>query len=137
MLFRSLASGAAASDAEKALNLDGGIGGFDSAGGFNLVNLRSYNAHLQYHLPAEMAAWISAGYGVIESDNIAELSHDDGKTGAGAVPQEKNEIYFANIQHDLTKQLRVGFEFAHTRTGYADETTAQNNRYQVSAWFMF
>jgi hypothetical protein len=117
--------------------LDGGIGGYDAAGNFSLMKLESYNVHLQYHLPTEMHSWLNAGYGSIRSSNIGDLTNAEGKTGAASYPCNRNQVYFANVQHDLSNQVRVGFEFAHTRSDFSDGTNAHNNRYQLSAWFMF
>ncbi|MBI3554923.1 MAG: hypothetical protein HY074_01510 [Deltaproteobacteria bacterium] len=122
---------------EKNMNLDAGIGGFDSSGNFQLVDLRTFNAYFQYHLPGTCRTWFSGGYGRLYSDNINTMVGATGKTSAGNFPYDKVQTYFANWMHDVTKQIRVGFEYAFSRTEYGDAYVAHNNRYQLSAFFIF
>ncbi len=122
---------------EKNVNLDAGIGGFDSSGNFQLVDIRTFNAYFQYHLPGTCRSWFSGGYGRLYSDNINTLVGANNKTSAGNFPYDKVQVYFANWMHDVTKQVRVGFEYAFSRTEYGDAYVAHNNRYQLSAFFIF
>lgn len=113
-------------------NLDAGIGGFEN-GSFALVNLQTFNVYLQYHLPESWATWVSAGYSQLYSNNIGAMDISN----KGKVAYEKEESYFANVSHDCTKQIRVGFEYANVLTTYVDGTAPQDNRFQTSAWFIF
>ena len=123
----------AAAGSEKNVNLDAGIGGFNSTtGAFSLVNLQSFNAHLQYHLSAESRTWLSAGYGELKSNNIGSMN-----PAAGKVAYDKERVYFGNIMHDCTSQIRWGFEYSYTRTHYTDGAWAHNSRYQITALFLF
>lgn len=133
-----LASGSSVTTLERNVNIDGGIGAFDSSGRFQLVNLQTFNAYFQYHLPSECRTWFSGGYGRLFSNNVDLLTVGaTGKTAGGSVPYHRTEALFGNVFHDLTKALRVGVEYAYTRTGYQDGEVAHNNRYQLSMWFLF
>jgi hypothetical protein len=118
------------------VNLDGGIGDFNSAGSFQLVDLTTFNAYFQYHLPSPTRTWVSGGYGWLYSDNINQLTVN-GLTSAGLVPYDKEQMGFVNISRNLTNQIRGGAEYAHVITTYGDGTLASDNRYQVSFWFIF
>lgn len=120
----------------KNYNLDAGMGGLDAASNFFLLNVETFNAYAQYHLPAVTKTWISGGYGWLHSDNAANLGTGTGALGAAA-PYQKEEVYFGNIFHNLTNELRVAVEYAHIRTTYVDATVAGDNRLQVSAWLIF
>ena len=122
---------------EKNVNLDSGIGGFDGSGNFQLVDIRTFNAYFQYHLPGTCRSWFSGGYGRLYSDNINTLVGVTGKTSAGNFPYDKVQVYFANWSHDVTKQIRLGVEYAFSRTEYGDTYIAHNSRYQLSAFFIF
>ena len=117
-------------------NLDGGLGDFDSAGAFRLVDLNTANLYFQYHLATESRAWISGGVSRVASDNI-QVFTTAGKTSAGSVAYSKIRAAFLNLAHDLNEQLRIGVEFAHESTNYVDGNVGHNNRYQASVWFIF
>jgi hypothetical protein len=112
------------------INLDAGIGGFDAANNFNLVNLYTFNVHAQYHLPEWLRTYFNLGMGQLYSDNIADI----------VTPRpgyKRSMIIFANVVHNFTEQIRGGFEYAYMETGYTDGGTGFNNRYQVTTHFIF
>jgi hypothetical protein len=114
------------------VNLDAGIGGFDPLGSFQLVNLTTFNGYFQYHLDASTRTWFSGGYGRLYSDNIGSFTAASNK-----VPYYKEEVMFGNVFHDFTSHVRMGLEYAFVRTSYQDGMLTHNNRYQLSAWFLF
>ncbi len=111
-----------------ALSLDPGIGGLDSGNSFVLVNLKSWNAQMQYHLPSGSNTFITLGATQLQSDNIASIT--------GGTYNEQN-TYFGNVFHDCTKQIRIGVEVSHHTTKYVDGLNGNNNRAQLTAWFRF
>ena len=46
-------------------------------------------------------------------------------------------VYFVNLFHDVTKQVRVGAEYAHFASRDQDQPDALNDRYQVNGYFRF
>ena len=74
----------------------------------------------------------NAGYGQTSSSNAGAL----GAT-AGSVTYTKAQVYYANVYHNFTNQIRAGFEYAYFDTTYSDGVIAHNNRFQVSTWFRF
>jgi hypothetical protein len=114
------------------LDLDAGQGGFDTGGSFHLIELQTWNAQLQYHLPTEWHAFIDLGYGQLRSNNISSLVPAGGK-----VAYDRSEVYYANVFHDITAHIRVAAEFDHFTTRYVDGINSQDNRYQLSTWIRF
>lgn len=113
--------------------LDAGIGGFDANNGFFLIDVKTYNLYAQYHLPGDSKAWISGGWGQLYSDNVANVS----AAGFASTGYNREQVGFANVMKDFTDQIRLGFEYAQIRTTYLDGMTAHDNRYQLSAFFIF
>jgi hypothetical protein len=115
------------------VNLDAGIGGFDSSQNFSLLKLQSYNIYLQYFLPSSSKSWISAGSTQLVSGNISDMKVANG----GKVAYNKTEATFLNFEHELSQQIRIGIEYARIHTVYTDDVDNDNTRYQVSTWFIF
>jgi hypothetical protein len=118
-------------------NLDAGNGDYDATGAFQLVNLRSFNIHAQYHLPGESLDFVDVGFGQLESNNIDSIKGATGLASGGNVPYDRSTAYFANYVHGFTPNIRAGIEYAYMETSYADGTLATNRRYQASGWFLF
>jgi len=118
-------------------NLDGGLGDYDSSGAFHLVHLLSWNAQVQYNLADTTRTWITLGHGELYSNNLISLQQANGNMTSGKVGYNREEVSFANVFHDLTKQIRVGAEYDFVRTTYLDGVVAHDNRYQLSSWYMF
>lgn len=110
-------------------NLDAGLGG-PTPTGFRLVNLRSWNMSFQYHLPKSDHTFFTLGYAQLFSSNIEIFT-----PSAGRAAYERAETAWLNVFHDFTPQVRAAMEYAYFQTIYADNATAQNHRFQVSAWF--
>lgn len=111
-------------------NLDSGIGGFDGNSNFSLVNLSTFNAYAQYHLPMDWRMWFSGGYGKLYSNNIVNYVGTSN-------PYNEEQVLFGNVFKDLSDQIRVAAEFAQISTTYTSSQIARDNRYQFSAWFFF
>ena len=126
-------SGANAGAPDKNVNLDAGIGGFDSNNNFHLLDVQAFNVFAQYHLPERMKTWLALGYAELMSTNMSAIQIVNGTN----VAYSKDQAIFANISHECTSQIRVAFEFANIQTSYIDGTMAQNNRLQLSTWFIF
>jgi hypothetical protein len=124
-------------ESQRAFVLDGGIGDFDSEGTFHLIQLTTYNVHLQYTLPVTIPAWFDAGYAQMKSNNAYLIANNGGLTSSGGVAYAKEQSSYVNVFGDVTSRVRLGFEFAHVQTNYTDNVIAQNNRYQFSTWFLF
>jgi hypothetical protein len=121
----------------KSLNMDAGIGDYDAAGNFQLVQLNTFNLQAQYHLPSETKTWITLGAGQLYSSNMNFIVQKNGLTSGDRVPYNRQQIEFINTSHQLSQQVRINFEFDHVKTFYADQVHAQNNRYQLGILYMF
>jgi hypothetical protein len=49
----------------------------------------------------------------------------------------REQVIFGNIFHEFTPHLRAAVEYARVQTDYLAGYSAINDRYQVSAWFLF
>jgi hypothetical protein len=115
-------------------NVDGGQVGLDPGLGIQLLHLQSWNLQAQYHLPEQFRTFITAGYGQLWADNV------DTMTGEGLSADSivnRSEIYFTNLFHNWTSQIRTGVELGQSRTTYSDTVVSHNNRIQFSAYFFF
>ena len=121
----------------KAANLDAGIGDFDANGQFQLVNLRSFAIHAQYHLPTELANFVDAGFGQLESNNMAGIARAGGKSSSGANAYDRESSWFVNFVHGFTPNLRGGIEYVYTETGYVNGEQGTNRRVQAAGWYVF
>lgn len=119
-------------------SLDGGIGDYDANNNFNLVQITSYNVNLQYHFPNEMPDWVSAGLGVLSSDNMDSLVASNGLTSGKNTPYDRERVYFANYFHEFSPQIRLAAEYDYIDTEYGNGgVVAKNIRYQLSGFFLF
>jgi len=107
--------------------LDGGIGGFDSANNFQLVNLIGWNVAGQWHMP-DWHTYLSVGAGQLYSPNINNIV---GST------YNRSLVVFGNIVHNFTDQIRSGIEYAYSETGYIDAPLGQNHRIQSTTSFIW
>jgi hypothetical protein len=120
-------------------NIDSGLGGYNSAGNFELLNLRTFNAQLQYHFEGKTFA--TCGYGQLWSSNVGNFQSPGVATtngyAAGSL-YDKVEAKFLGISHDLTPSIRVAVEFDQFTTHYvADGATNFDNRYMFASYFRF
>ena len=120
-----LASGA--NDANP--NLDAGQGAYTKGdASFRLVQLRTWNAQLQYHLPGDLRTFVTLGYGELSASRIGDL------TGA---TYDGSSAMFANVFHDFTKQIRGAVEYARFTTHFVDTSQAENDRFMLAGYFRF
>ena len=115
-------------------NIDPGIMGGSLAAGFQLVQIQSINAELQAYLPPSIGTIFTLGYGEIFSPNVI---------GVGGTWND-DKVMFVNVMQDLTKEMRVGLEYASFDTHYSPSfgginkfTDAVDNRVQLSTWYRF
>jgi hypothetical protein len=128
--------------AGRPVNLDGGIGDFDAAGAFHLIQLTSVQAQLQYVLPFQSTTWVDFGYTRLSSNNVSSLVGTNGFTSASTanakfLPYTSERSFFLNAFHDLGKSVRVGLEYALFQTVYADTMIANDNRYSAVGYYFF
>ena len=116
------------------LNLDAGIGGYNSRQEFELVHLQSFSTQLQYHL--SQSAFFTFGYAQVYSNNLSNFLSGPGVTVSKLY--DRSEIYFLNWVHDLSKQVRVGLEFSQFATHYvSDGAATHQNRIAVATYYRF
>ena len=120
-------------------SLDAGLGDYDSAGNFHLLELRTTSVHLQYHLPFETPQWLNVGSTWLELVNMDRLLPfgPGTRTSDNRIPYDRMNTYFANYYRQMTPQVRLGVELSRIETHYGDGLTAANHRFQVSSWFLF
>jgi len=116
------------------LNIDSGVGGYNSNGTFELVKLRTWNTQLQYHFEGQ--TFMTAGYGQLWSSNMGDFAAGSGQTASKQY--DRSEAKFVNLAHDFTPQMRVAFEFDQFTTHYsADNSVNHDNRYMIATYFRF
>jgi hypothetical protein len=113
--------------------IDSGIAGVNTSGSnIDLIRMRSFRTHLQYTL----AKWsASVGYAQVEARNLAQFG-----AGASALTlYPKLQYGYISAFYDAASWLRFGGEINQTKATYNDPSNryATNNRYQLSAYFMF
>jgi hypothetical protein len=86
-------------------------------------------AGIQYYLPPDGRAWLSANFSSIKSTNIDAY---------GAASKLWNKSYWAdcNLFVELNQAVRLGAELAWFRQDYVDGTKAHNWRGQFSAFYI-
>lgn len=113
-------------------SLDPGEGGFDGNGNFQLLNIQTWNAQFQYHLPAGWDSFTTWGYGRLYSNNVISLV-----AAQNSVQYDRAEVYYGNFFHDFSRQIRAAIEFDHFKTHYVNTFVAQDDRCMASFWFRF
>jgi hypothetical protein len=120
----------AAPSATANTNLDTGIGGYNQAGNFDLIKLRTWNAQLQYHVDGK--TFFTAGYGQLYSSNISDYA-----PAAASGIYDRVQAKFVNVGHDFTSHVRLALEFDQFNTHYVDGSTNFDNRYMLASYFRF
>ena len=125
--------GVSASGSNAGTAIDSGIAGLDTSGSnVQLIQMRSWRTHLQYSL----AKWsTSVGYAQVEARNLDRFA-------AGALANAlypKLQYAYVSAFYDAANWLRFAGEVNQTKATFNDANNrfATNNRYQVSAYFMF
>ncbi|HZZ83615.1 MAG TPA: hypothetical protein VFE30_03675 [Anaeromyxobacteraceae bacterium] len=97
------------------------------------VQWRSYIVGAQYYLPGGGNFWVSANYSQMDSFNIGNF-----------VAANKQGTVFhqsrwadGNLFWDATPAVRFGAEYARFEQTFNDGSQAHNNRYQLSAYYLF
>ena len=113
--------------------LDSGMAGVNADGNAELIKVRAWRTHLQYSL----AKWsASVGYAQVEGRNLDRFS----TTVASAYGiSPKIQYGYVSTFYDAASWLRFAGEVNQTRATFNDPNNrwATNNRYQMSAYFMF
>ncbi|HTP28348.1 MAG TPA: hypothetical protein VMK12_22170 [Anaeromyxobacteraceae bacterium] len=120
--------------------IDSGLATVDAANGLHAVSMRSWLLGLQYYFPGSGNVWFSGNYSRVDflnaNDSVPALSAPNTLVGKSAVFM-KSEWFDFNIFWDVIPAIRFGFEYARFRQTDVDGFTAQNNRFQLSGFFIF
>lgn len=125
--------GVAASGSNAGTSIDSGIAGVDTSGSnIQLIKMRGFRTHLQYSL----AKWsASVGYAQVEARNLDRF----GAGSAALTLYPKLQYAYVAAFYDPANWLRFAGEVNQTKATFNDPNNrfAVNNRYQLSAYFMF
>lgn len=110
-----------------------GIGGFDAAGKFHLIQLHSWNMQLQYHLPSKLRGFATAGHSELKASNVAGL----GPVLPGFTSYDRASMDFVNLFHDFSGSLRGAIEYAHFSTHYTSGREEVDDRYQATVFYRY
>jgi hypothetical protein len=111
-------------------NIDSGLVTFTSAGQLEAIKWWSVIGGLEYHFPPSDTFFVSVNYSHMHSSNIASLGNPS------SVFQTSN-WFDGNVFWNITKEARVGFEYAWFRQTYGDDVRATNNRFILSGFYLF
>jgi hypothetical protein len=114
-------------------DIDNGLAAFTADGVLHAIRWESYIVGAQYYFPTSPRLWIAANYSHMKSSNIDAL-----ETMANASKMfDKSDWVDGNLFIDVNAAVRFGFEYAYFHQNYLDGTTAKNNRYQFSGFYIF
>ncbi len=111
-------------------DIDNGLVTYDSIGNLHTIDWQSFIIGVQYYLPIE-EVWLSANYSRMHSGNIASYGADPSKVFTDS------NWYDGNLFWDMNGSARFGLEYAHFQQKYADDKRANNDRVQLSAFYIF
>ena len=115
--------------------IDSGIAGVNTSGSnIELIQMRAFRTHLQYSL----AKWsASVGYAQVEGRNLDRFAAANTAAAFGISP--KLQYGYVSAFYDAATWLRFAGEVNQTKATFNDPNNryARNNRYQLSAYFMF
>ncbi len=141
-LYTGLAGGLNASGTNTATFLgtsptvDPGLVWVDAARNTHGVQTRSYLVGAQYYLPVGKGdVWVSANYSRVDFFNMALAAASTGRTSAQVF--KKSEWADANLFWDAMDAVRFGLEYARFQQTYLDGQKVFDNRWQLSAWYLF
>ena len=112
--------------------IDAGLAAFDKDGNLQAIQVRSFIVGAQYYLPIDSGrVWLAGNYSQTISDN-ADLN---GGAPRGAWTRQR----WADgcLFWDATPAVRFGLEYAWFENTLVDGTLAHNQRYQLSAFYIF
>lgn len=112
--------------------IDNGMVAINSNGHLEAIQWQSFIVGLQYFLPGGFL-WVSGNYSQMNSNNSHDLA------GTASAKTSANQIQFAdgNLFWDINSSARVGLEYARFMTTYNDGHSANNDRVQLSTFFIF
>ena len=111
-------------------SIDSGLVAFDKNGNLQAIEWTTWLVGLQYYLPTDFNLWLNVVYSRAQSYNASLYG--------GATTVWKNQEYVeGDIFVDLTKAFRLAVGYMYTRQEYADGVVAENQRVQLSGWFIF
>ena len=127
-------------------NIDNGLAAVSSqTGKFEAIRTVSMMVHGTYYLPDNGKTWVGGGYGTVYSSNANQMTCTTPLTAAqcGGANRtlhsiyDRESTYYGYLYHDFTQEIRMGLETNFTRTGYADNSYAENRRVMVSLYWRF
>jgi hypothetical protein len=116
-------------------DVDPGLVAFDSNGFLHTINWESFIVGVQYYLPPTGRLFVSGNYSRALSNNIASLYHPDSIRQPWVNPAGvfKSARYVdGNIFFDITPPVRVGLSYQRVTQELADDTSAHNNRFEMT-----
>lgn len=116
--------------------LDAGVGDYDSTGAFHLIQLQTFNVHMQYHLPNELPFWLDAGFGQLAAGNMGAVTTNN-VGSSSKIAYNRDRTAFFNGFYQMTENVRTGLEYLYTETRYVDDAVAKNHRVQFTGLFTF
>ncbi|HVY39072.1 MAG TPA: hypothetical protein VHM31_14100 [Polyangia bacterium] len=116
-------------------NVDPGLVAFDSNNFLHTINWETFLVGVQYYLPPTGRLFVSGNYSRGYSSNIASLFHPNAVTqpwtNSWNVFQWSHYLD-ANVFFDVTPAMRVGASYQRVTQELADETTAHNDRFEMT-----
>jgi hypothetical protein len=120
-------------------DIDPGIVSYNGTG-LHGVGYSTYMLGLQYYFPfVDGKIWVSGNYTITHTNNMSDFAGTTGGNWATtpAKALDTYTFYDANLFFDPHPSIRVGIEYARFNTKYYDGVLANNNRGQLSGWFIF
>ncbi len=111
--------------------LSKGLGGFDSAGKFHLLQLRTLSSQLQYHFPEKFFSTL--GHSQVSALNVRGLT----PVAPGFTAYDRATATFVNVMRDFNEHVRAAAEFTYFTTNYVDGTHQFSRRYQLTLLYRF
>lgn len=116
-------------------NVDPGLVAFDSRNFLHTINWETFVIGVQYYLPPTGRLFISGNYSGGYSNNIASLFHPNAVTQPWVNSWnvfQWSQYFDANLFFDVTPAMRVGASYQRVTQELADDTTARNQRFEMT-----
>jgi hypothetical protein len=116
-------------------NIDPGVATFDADSLLQTINWLTFVANIQYHLPINegRAAWISATYSYLHSNNVLSLTPQAGVPYAWS----KGQYVDGTLWIGLTPAAQIALSGQWTQQTFGDGVKADNIRGEGSFYFFF
>ncbi len=119
-------------------DIDNGIVTYDGNGHLHGIQYETYLFGLEYVLPATGGKmWISGNYSHTESNNTHFYACKTGCSVTTGAAMSSYDWFDANFFVDPVPSIRIGLEYANSKTTYVDGVNAINHRGQLSGFFIF